>query len=43
MKVAIFQDRKLMEELRRKGRKVVSHGTFRAKRHPNSPRVRNGK
>ena len=40
MKVAIFKDRLMQETLRKKGRKVVSHGTFREKRKPNSPRVR---
>lgn len=28
---------------RKQGRKVVSHGTYRAARKPNSPRVRNAK
>ena len=28
-------------EMRRRGRKTVSHGSYRAKRKPNSPRVRN--
>ena len=40
MKTPIFKNRKQMSELRRKGRKVVSHGTFRAKRHPGSPRLK---
>jgi hypothetical protein len=29
-------------KMRRKGKKVVSHGTYRAKRKPNSPRVATG-
>ena len=40
MKVAIFENRELSRKLARMGRKTKSHGTFRAKRHPNSPRVR---
>jgi hypothetical protein len=40
MKVSIFEDRTLSLKLRRMGVKTKSHGTFRAKRHPNSPRVR---
>ena len=40
MKTQIFKDRKLAMELRRKGRKTVSHGTHRAKRHPGSPRLK---
>jgi len=40
MKTPIFKTRAQMEELRRKKRKVVSHGTFRAKRHPTSPRLK---
>jgi hypothetical protein len=39
LKVQIFGNAKA-KELRAKGRKVRSHGTFRAIRHPNSPRVR---
>lgn len=38
MKQLIF-DVKMASELRRKGRKTRSHGTFRAKRKPNSKRV----
>ena len=40
MKVAIFEDRDTMLKLNRMGRKTKSHGTFRAKRKPNSKRVR---
>ena len=40
MKVAIFKNSKQMQELRRIGRKVVSHGSLREKRKPNSKRVR---
>lgn len=40
MKVAIFEDRDMMRKLNKMGRKTKSHGTFRAKRKPNSPRVR---
>lgn len=40
MKVAIFEDRNQMVKLHKMGRKTKSHGTFRAKRKPNSPRVR---
>ena len=40
MKTPIFKNRELFMELRRKGRKVVSHGTHRAKRHPGSPRLK---
>ena len=40
MKTQIFKNRELARILRRKGRKTVSHGTFRAKRHPNSPRLK---
>ena len=29
-------------KMRRKGKKVVSHGSYRAKRKPNSPRVATG-
>lgn len=39
-KTRIFSDIELSKELRKKGRKTVSHGTFRAKRHPTSPRVK---
>ena len=40
MKVAIFEDRATMVKLNKMGRKTKSHGTFRAKRKPNSKRVR---
>ena len=40
MKVSIFSDRAQMIRLAKMGRKTKSHGTFRAKRKPNSPRVR---
>lgn len=40
MKVAIFEDREQMRKLHNMGRKTKSHGTFRAKRKPNSKRVR---
>ena len=40
MKVARYNNPKLAVEVRRKGGKTVGHGTFRAKRHPNSPRLR---
>jgi len=40
MKTSIFKDKKLVVALRKKGRKVVSHGTHRAKRHPTSPRLK---
>jgi len=40
MKTPIFKNRELVVLLRRKGRKVMSHGTFRAKRHPTSPRLK---
>ena len=39
MKVQIFNN-ELTRILRDKGRKVRSHGSFRAKRKPNSKRVR---
>jgi len=39
MKVQIF-DNETSKKLRKMGRKVRSHGSFRAKRKPNSPRVR---
>lgn len=29
--------------MRREGRKTVSHGSYRAKRKPNSPKVRNAR
>jgi len=40
MKTPIFNNRKQFLELRRKGRKVLSHGSHRAKRHPGSPRLK---
>jgi len=40
MKQLIFKDRELMLKLKAKGRKVKSHGTHRAKRHPGSPRLK---
>jgi len=43
MKVARYSNPKLSTEVRRKGGKTVGHGTFRAKRHPNSPRLRSAK
>jgi len=33
-------DRQTIERMRKRGKKVVSHGSYRAKRKPNSPRVR---
>jgi hypothetical protein len=39
MKVQIFGN-ELTRELRKKGRKTRSHGTYRAARKPNSPRNR---
>jgi len=33
-------DRQNIERMRKRGKKVVSHGSYRAKRKPNSPRVR---
>ena len=40
MKVSIFEDRDTMIRLAKMGRKTKSHGSYRAKRKPNSPRVR---
>ena len=40
MKTPIYKDRAIAKEVRRKGGKTVSHGTFRAKRHPTSPRLK---
>ena len=31
------------QRMRREGRKTVSHGTYRATRKPNSPKVRNAR
>lgn len=31
------------QAMRRAGRKTVSHGSYRAKRKPNSPKVRNAR
>lgn len=39
MKTLIFSN-EIARVLSRKGRKVRSHGTFRAKRHPRSPRLK---
>jgi len=39
MKTMLFEHARAIV-LRKKGRKVRSHGTFRAKRHPNSKLVR---
>jgi len=43
MKVARYNNPKLAVEVRRKGGKTVGHGTFRAKRHPTSHRLRTQK
>ena len=40
MKTNIFEDRTQSEKLRKMGRKVRSHGSCRAKRHPRSPRLK---
>ena len=43
MKTPIYNvDRATMMKWRRQGKKVVSHGSYRAKRKPNSPRVATG-
>ena len=46
MKTAVYEsnDRLKVLQMRRNGRKTVSHGSYRAKRKPNSPHVtRRGK
>jgi len=40
MKTPIYKDRQFANWLRKKGGKTVSHGSFRAKRHPTSPRLK---
>ena len=40
MKTNIHSDIALTKRMARKGRKTKSHSTYRAKRKPNSPRVR---
>lgn len=39
MKTDIHSDRKVTERKKRLGIKTRSHGSYRAKRKPNSPRV----
>ena len=41
-KKIIYKDREMLLQMQRKGKKVKSHGTFRAKRHPTSPRLKGG-
>ena len=40
MKTNIHKDTALIRVMARKGRKTKSHGSYRAKRKPNSPRVK---
>ena len=42
MKKSIYADNQLAIKLRAKGKKVRSHGSCRAKRHPTSKRLRGG-
>ena len=41
MKKDIYKDAAMARAMRAKGRKVKSHGSCKAKRHPTSPRVNN--
>ena len=40
MKTNIHTDNAVTRAMARKGRKTKSHGSYRAKRKPNSPRVK---
>lgn len=40
MKMDVHDDRKVIERKKRLGIKTRSHGSYRAKRKPNSPRVK---